>query len=87
MAGESVELSGETTELRGEIPVEWAGTMDAKAAARVARGETANRMTILREILRAWHKQQVHEATLVLRVNRRQREPSDADGTDGGALT
>lgn len=54
-------------ELRGDIPREFVDTLDAVAS---ARGNGCNRMTILREILAEWHRKKLHEASLIVRVNR-----------------
>lgn len=76
-------MPADFVELRGEVPREIVDTLDAKAS---ARGNGANRMTILREVLALWHRQQVHEATLVLRVNRPQRKHGGSGPEGGGNL-
>lgn len=63
-------------ELRGDVPREFVDTLDAVAS---ARGNGANRMTILREILADWHRKKLHEATLVARVNRGKGTRGEAD--------
>lgn len=72
--------SDDFVELRGDIPRVLADSLDAKA---MARGNGANRMTILREILTEWHRRELHAATLFLRVNR----PKGKQGGSGGEPT
>lgn len=64
-------------ELRGDIPREFVDTLDAVAN---ARGNGCNRMTILREILAEWHRKKLHEASLVVRVNRSKGSRGEAVG-------
>ena len=64
-------------ELRGDVPREYAETLDAIA---FARGNGANRMTILREVLAVWHRAKLHEASLVLKVNRSKGSRGEAQG-------
>ena len=64
-------------ELRGDVPREYAETLDAIA---FARGNGANRMTILREVLAVWHRAKLHEASLVLKVNRGKGSKGEAAG-------
>lgn len=59
--------SDDLVELRGDVPRVYASTLDAEA---FARGNGANRMTILREILCEWHRRKLHAATLIVAVNR-----------------
>jgi hypothetical protein len=70
-------MASELVELRGDVPREFVDTLDAVAG---ARGNGANRMTILREILAEWHRRKLHEATLVARVNRGKGTRGEAQG-------
>lgn len=76
-------LTDHLVELRGDVPREFIDTLDATAA---ARGNGANRMTILREILADWHRRKLHEATLILRVNRGKGSKGEAEGKPAGEL-
>lgn len=57
--------SRETTELRGQCPVETVAVLDAVCASR-----GIDRTTLVNEVLGAWMKQKVHESQSVTRVLR-----------------
>ena len=70
-------MNDSLVELRGDVPLEYAETLDAVA---FARGNGANRMTVLREVLALWHRSKLHEASLVLKVNRSKGSRGEAAG-------
>lgn len=57
--------SRETTELRGQCPVEIVAVLDA-----VSGSQGRDRTALVNEILGAWMKQKVHESQSVTRVLR-----------------
>jgi hypothetical protein len=57
-------INDELVELRGDVPSEVVAVIDAVVQATPG----ANRMSVVRDVLSAWSRQKVHEATLVHRL-------------------
>jgi hypothetical protein len=66
----------ELVELRGEVPAEVVAVIDAVVQATPG----ANRMTVVRDVLKKWADQKVHEATLVTRLSKGYGNEAEAGG-------